>query len=227
MKDFKEKLERIEREVKEGNLNLKALGFWHIVNEAKKNRDIALQYADRLGEIDRLVFEKTVPTFSIKLGLISLLIVSIISINMVFLGGLSIILSAIILYFTIHPFAHYLMGRVCGINFTHMFFNGPLKMEPNIKVDYSTYLLASAPARAIMHLSGIASSLLVVLLILIYAFLSNVDGMPLLAISIWFTVILASEVVIILTNVTGHKKLLELDFGKTDTGRAFREMRYS
>jgi len=227
MKDFKEKLERIEREMEEGNLNLKTSGFWRMVNEAKRNRDIALQYADRLGEIDRLVFEKTVPAFSINPGLISLLIVSIISIYMVFLGGPFTILSAIILYFTIHPLAHYLVGRACGINFTHMFFNGPLKMEPNIKVDYSTYLLASAPARATMHLSGIASSLLAVLLITIHVYLSSVDGMVRLAIYIWFAVILVSEVVIILTNITDHKKLLGLDFGKTDTGRAFREMRYS
>jgi hypothetical protein len=128
-----------------------------------------------------------------------------------------------VLYFTVHPLAHYVAGKAGGIDFTYLFFDGPLRIEPNIKIDYSTYLLASVRARVAMHLSGITSSLLAVLFVFIYAYLSGISGITFWIVGVWFGSAFLSELVILVANAKGRRRILGINFGKTDTGRAFRE----
>jgi hypothetical protein len=193
------------------------------VTAAKKDKKIARRYAGRLGELDRLAFIKAVRVFPLRPGLISLLILSVASAYLASLGGLLTIISAFVLYFSVHPLAHYIAGKAGRIDFSYLFFDGPLRMEPNIKIDYSTYLLASVRSRVAMHLSGIASSLLVVLFVFIYVYASGISGFALWIMGIWFGSTFLSELVIIVANVKGRRRILGINFGKTDTGRAFRE----
>jgi hypothetical protein len=213
----------VEEEVRKGNLDLQALGFWSLVTAAKKDQKVAHRYAGRLGEVDRLAFVKAVRVFPLRLGLISLLILSVAGVYLATLGGLLTVISAFVLYFSVHPLAHYAAGKAGGIDFTCLFFDGPLRIEPNIKIDYSTYLLASVRARVAMHLSGITSSLLAVLFVLIYAYVSGISGFTLLLMEVWFGSIFLSELVILVANAKGKRRILGINFGKTDTGRAFRE----
>jgi hypothetical protein len=53
-----------------------------------------------------------------------------------------------------HSLAHYVVGRMAGIRFTHVFLGGPPPPRPGVKTDYATYLRATPRARAIMHASG-------------------------------------------------------------------------
>jgi hypothetical protein len=53
-----------------------------------------------------------------------------------------------------HDLAHWVIGRVVGIRFTELFIARPSRPQPGIKINYATYLRASARALAWMHASG-------------------------------------------------------------------------
>jgi hypothetical protein len=53
-----------------------------------------------------------------------------------------------------HTLVHWIVGRLLGIRFTHVFMGGPPPPRPGLKIDYSTYLRATPQARAVMHASG-------------------------------------------------------------------------
>ncbi len=53
-----------------------------------------------------------------------------------------------------HSLVHWIVGRILGIRFTHVFLGGPPPPRPGLKIDYSTYLRATPWARAVMHASG-------------------------------------------------------------------------
>ncbi|MCZ7380320.1 MAG: hypothetical protein O8C64_01905, partial [Candidatus Methanoperedens sp.] len=79
--------------------------------------------------------------------------------------------SAFILMTTLHPLSHYITGALSGIRFTHYYLNGPARIEPTLRIDYSSYLKAKASGRAAMHLSGVIGTLtapVIVALIAVY-----------------------------------------------------------
>jgi hypothetical protein len=53
-----------------------------------------------------------------------------------------------------HSLAHWVVGRIFGIRFTHVFLGGPKPPRPGVKTDYATYLRATSRQRAVMHASG-------------------------------------------------------------------------
>ena len=60
-----------------------------------------------------------------------------------------------------HSLTHWIVGRLMGIRFTHVFLGGPPPPRPGMKTDYATYLRTSPRKRAWMHASGAIVSKLV------------------------------------------------------------------
>jgi hypothetical protein len=53
-----------------------------------------------------------------------------------------------------HSLTHWIVGRLVGMRFTHVFLGGPPPPRPGMKTDYATYLRATPRQRAAMHASG-------------------------------------------------------------------------
>lgn len=174
--DIEGALERASEALGSGR-TLKGTGFWKAVAALRADRALAERYADRAAAIDRRAFEAGVRLrVPAGPGLAALwlgTIVGLVAMNigfwwwggplcgfdnpcsptpiaaaLVFLAGLTALIVCT------HCLAHWVVGRVVGIRFTHVFLGGPPPPRPGLKTDYSTYLRASPRARAAMHASG-------------------------------------------------------------------------
>jgi hypothetical protein len=72
-------------------------------------------------------------------------------------AGLALVFAALDWSAAPHSLAHWLVGRMAGIDFT-CYFLRPMPPFPGIKIDYRSYLLASPEGRAWMHASGAIAS---------------------------------------------------------------------
>lgn len=156
-----------------GKTDLKRLGFWKAVASVKRDRALVDRYADRIGAIDRRAFEQSVlirfpAAFGLLLDLggvavgIALIYVSShwfgVSLpqplgsspwrELSFLAGFGALLGMS------HTLAHWVVGTLMGIKFTHFFSVPPLRPQPGFKIDYASYLRTPAYQRAWMHASG-------------------------------------------------------------------------
>lgn len=172
MPDYHVALDRIEREVDAGSTDLRALGFWKLVGEAKRDPDLPPDVRDRIGRIDRVAFEsRKSPLFPVWLGNLVLLVGILVSLAMVpvglrlaegrlggspqpLWGGLLVIAAALGLSVTVHAPAHWFAGRWLGLRFTRYFLGGPFRIQPGLKSDYATYLAVPPSRRATMHAAG-------------------------------------------------------------------------
>lgn len=173
--DYQQAFARIEAEVDRGNAELGDLGFWRLCRSVKLEPRLAEHWAEVVARIDRKAFESRVrPRFPVWLGNGVLLIGSAVLMAALFvaiglgrdasgagdqlLPGLILIAAAGGLSVTLHDPAHWAVGRLAGIRFTHYFLDGPLRIQPGLKIDYASYLRASPGARAWMHASGAVAS---------------------------------------------------------------------
>ncbi|MGH2675854.1 MAG: hypothetical protein ACRDH1_10650, partial [Actinomycetota bacterium] len=58
--DYQDALARIERDVQEGRESLGRLGFWRLVRRIKLEPGLAAHWAEEVGRIDRVAFERWV-----------------------------------------------------------------------------------------------------------------------------------------------------------------------
>jgi hypothetical protein len=172
VEDYQEAFARIEREVDEGRTDLGSLGFWRLVGRVKRDPALSRHWADEIGRIDRKVFERRVrPLFPVWVGNAILLAGSAVCVALVpvsvALGrddpesvwaGLAAVVAAGGLATTLHDPAHWAVGRIGGIGFTHYYLDGPTRIQPGLKIDYEPYLRASPGARAWMHAAGAIAS---------------------------------------------------------------------
>jgi hypothetical protein len=172
MEEYQDTVARIEREVRAGNTDLSGLGFWRLVREIKREPALARHWADDAGRIDRLAFESRVrPRFPVWFGNAVLGAGIAISLILAWLGlrlarddpssllpGLLVLGGGVGLSAAVHGPAHWLVGRLAGIRFLAYFLDGPLRIQPGVKVDYASYLRASPGARASMHAAGALAS---------------------------------------------------------------------
>jgi hypothetical protein len=170
--NYQDEFARIEREVDAGQTDLSDLGFWTMVRKVKMERRLADHWADVVGRIDRRAFEARVrPLFPVWLGNAVLVAATAVWIAAVLvavalaredpgtvLPGLLALAAAGGLSTTVHDLAHWLVGRAVGIRFTHYYFDGPLRIEPGLKIDYASYLRADPGERAGMHAAGAVAS---------------------------------------------------------------------
>lgn len=234
IEDYRVAFDRIEREVEEGRADLSALGFWRLVREVKRDPALARHWADEVGRIDRVAFQRWVrPRFPVWLGNSILLVGTAVLVAFVpvatalardaaspepVLPGLMLLAAAGGLSVTLHDPAHWVVGRLVGIRFTSYFFDGPLRIQPGIKVDYGSYLRASPGARAWMHASGAVASKIAPFAVFAAAYLphrgAGYDLFPPWA--MWG--MLAVGVIQIFTDVTFSRK-------KSDWKKVGRELR--
>ena len=181
VEELQDAFARIEREVRAGNTDLKALGFWKLVRQVKLDPRLAAHWADVVGRIDRLAFESHFRfRLPVWLGNAILLTVTGAMIAAVWFAftltdiplfcsdipdveclisvnpgpaGMLLLIAGGGLSTSLHCLAHWVVGRMRGIRFTSYFVKPPL-MTPGLKTDYATYLRATPQARAAMHMAG-------------------------------------------------------------------------
>jgi sporulation protein YlmC with PRC-barrel domain len=158
-----------------GRVDLRSLGFWRAVAAVKRRPDWVEHYADRIGAIDRVAFERTIrPTFPLGVGTAGLSLGALAGLVLAGLApavprrprGLLALAGCGLLLGTTHDLAHLLVGRLLGIRFTHWFLDGPARLQPGLKVDYASYLRTPAVARAWMHAAGALVTKIVPVLVL-------------------------------------------------------------
>lgn len=177
MEDIKSELDRIEKAIlKEGEPS-RERDFWRMVSRVKRDPKFTRMYAEQIGRIDGAIFrQKAGILVPLKLGnfvemaaAIFIIVISYELISSEVYTGIVILACAFGLTVTLHPLAHYAVGRVLGIKFTFYFPDGPALIEPTIKTDYATYLTASPLKRASMHAAGPIISTLVIAMSLVMA----------------------------------------------------------
>ena len=167
-------LDRAEAALDEGR-RVQGTGFWSAVEELRGNSDLTYTYGDRAARIDRRAFEAVVRVrVPVVIGVIALFLVSWAGGITIFyataigylesfqrsycgpnayecppseLVAVAFIAGAGVLIYGTHGLAHWVVGRLVGIRFTHVFLGG-------VKTDYGSYLRASPRTRAVMHASG-------------------------------------------------------------------------
>jgi hypothetical protein len=143
------------------NYNGKA--FWGIIDQVKRDRIKDDEVLGLIAGISQKRFrEKVSFTLSVPVGNLLELALTIAAIVLAFLvnSDWMLYISALVLLTTLHPLSHYLTGTLLGIKFVRYYLNGPAKFEPTLKIDYFSYLKASAKARALMHASGVIGTLI-------------------------------------------------------------------
>jgi len=165
---FPAEFDRIEAAVDAGATDLRALGFWRLMAKVKADRALATHWAEQAGRIDRKAFERSVRVrFPLWLGNLVLLLgvgVGAVAIGVALatdsetLAGLALVFAALTWSAAVHSPTHWLVGRMIGLRFVSYFFRGLVPPTPGLKIDYATYLRASAEGRAWMHASGAIAS---------------------------------------------------------------------
>jgi hypothetical protein len=172
MEEYQDSFRRIEDHVRAGNTDLSEMGFWDLVRKVKLEPVLARHWSEEVGRIDRLAFEARVrPRFPVAVGNAVLVGGAAISIGLAWLGlelaenepssflsGLLVLAAGVGLSGALHDLGHWLVGRLGGMRFLAYYLDGPLRIQPGLKVDYATYLRASAGRRAAMHAAGAIAS---------------------------------------------------------------------
>jgi hypothetical protein len=165
--ELKERLKQIE-------IHYSGKDFRDIVNKVKKDKTNDDELLKQIENISRKRFRGNVAfTVGVPAGNILEGVITIAAIILAFqaTSNWMLYLSAFVLMTTLHPLSHYLTGALSGIRFTHYYLNGPARVEPTLRIDYSSYLKAHAKERALMHLSGVigtAAAPVIVAFIAIY-----------------------------------------------------------
>jgi hypothetical protein len=177
MGDIKSELDRIEEAVLKGNHSHVEKDFWRIVTKIKKDAQLTHKFAEQIGRIDQALFRAKVP-ISVPLN-VGHLVETAMTLFFIFIlyhlissgiyTGVALIVGTFAIMGTVHPLAHYIVGRIFGIKFTFYFPDGPALIEPTIKTDYASYLKAAPIKRAIMHAAGPVVSTFVIIVSLVVA----------------------------------------------------------
>jgi hypothetical protein len=137
--------------------------FWKVVTLLRRDPAAADRYADDIAKIDRRAFEAAVKLrVPAGIGHVAMLGATAIAIVAIAIAGrfpktprTLVFLAAFgALELSTHTLAHFIVGRLMGIRFTHYFLGGPPPPRPGLKTDYATYLRTAPRKRAIMHASG-------------------------------------------------------------------------
>lgn len=144
-------------------VELGPLGFWKAVTTVKRQPEVVEVFADRIGEIDRLAFERwallKLPDWAgTTLAIAATTAGSALIVWSAGQGetahGLGLLTGTAIVLTATHSLAHWLVARLQGMRVLYWFVGSVRRPTPGIKLDYSTYLRTPARRRAWMHASG-------------------------------------------------------------------------
>lgn len=165
--------DELKAELKNLETSYNGKNFMAIVNKVKKDKFIDDELLGLIEKTSRKRFgEKVSFTINVTLGNLLETILTIAAIILAFqaTSNWMLYLSALILMAALHPLSHYITGAISGIRFTHYYLNGPARIEPTLRIDYSSYLKAKASGRAAMHLSGVIGTLAAPVIVAFIAF---------------------------------------------------------
>ncbi|MGB8216919.1 MAG: hypothetical protein WCE94_06410 [Candidatus Methanoperedens sp.] len=165
--------DELKAELKNLETSYNGKNFLAIVNKVKKDKIIDDELLGLIEKTSRKRFgEKVSFTLNVTPGNLLETVLTIAAIILAFKinSNWMLYVSALILMATLHPLSHYVTGAISGIRFTHYYLNGPARIEPTLRIDYSSYLKAKACGRALMHLSGVIGTLAAPLIVALIAF---------------------------------------------------------
>lgn len=147
----------------DGPVDLRATGFWKAVGAIKRTPDVVDVFADRVGRLDRELFERWA-LFTIPFGIGTALAVAATVAGLIVIAaayyvdapwnGLLLLAGFGIVVVPTHGLGHLVVGARAGMRFTHWFVGTISRPQPGVKIDYATYLRTPASARAWMHAGG-------------------------------------------------------------------------
>jgi hypothetical protein len=157
-------LTAIENSLAAGDdIDLASSGFWRAVTAVKRHPAWIDGAADRIGRIDRSLFERwALIRLPLALGTLVALVATALGFWLIGLAyGASPLTQAIfllvgtgILMVSTHGLAHLAVGRLHGMRFSHWFVGTLRRPQPGVKVDYASYLRVPPARRAWMHAAG-------------------------------------------------------------------------
>ena len=179
-------LDESERLLRSGaTIDLRTLGFWRAVASVKREPKYLARYADRIAAIDRGAFRRRVPLrFPATVGITLMTLGTLAGLLVLWLAAafqppvreVGILVGMGALLVCTHGLAHVIVGALSGMRFTDWFADLPRHPHPGFKVDYATYLRASARSRAWMHASGAIVTKMIPFLVAVYALSVNADA---------------------------------------------------
>lgn len=147
----------------DGPVDLRSTGFWRAVAAIKRNPEEVDAFADRVGRLDRALFERWA-LLTVPFGLGTVLAVLATVAGLIVIGvayyvdapwnGLLLLAGFGIVVVPTHGLGHLVVGARAGMRFSHWFIGTVTRPQPGVKIDYATYLRTPANARAWMHASG-------------------------------------------------------------------------
>lgn len=155
--------------------DLSELGFWRAVAAAKRDPSLRSTFGRRIAAIDRMAFERwALVKVPLRVGTWIMLTATTIALAVIGVAyaaadpwdGLLLVAGTVGLIVTTHGLGHLLVGAMSDIRFTHWFIGSVARPQPGVKIDYESYLAATAPQRARMHASGALVSKIVPFLML-------------------------------------------------------------
>ena len=183
--------------------DLRASGYWGVVNAVKGDPGLVDRFAERISAIDRVAFDAwarlVIPFW---MGTVLAVVGALLGIALIAASefvqewnGIIFMIGTGILIGTTHGLGHIIVGYAGGIRF-QAWFIGRGRPQPGVKTDYATYLRAAPRSRAWMHASGAIVTKAIPFLLIPTAVL-----MP--AIPIWVPIaLLLLGIVQIVTDVT-------------------------
>ncbi len=155
--------EELKERLRQLGKNYNGKEFWGIIDQVKRDKIKDDEVLGLIAGISQKRFrEKVSFTLSVPSGNLLGIALTVAAIVLAYQvdSDWMLYISALVLLTTLHPLSHYLIGALLGIKFMRYYLNGPAKFEPTLKIDYFSYLKASAKARALMHTSGVIGTLI-------------------------------------------------------------------
>ena len=172
-------LERIERALAQGDVDLGRLGFWRILEAVRREPALAEAVGELAGRIDRRAFEARVrPVYPVWLGNTALVLTvaggagALVVARRVdgrIVPGVALVAAAGAWSVGLHDLTHWAVGSAVGIRFLGYYLGGPPPPRPGLKTDYATYLRVAPVRRAWMHASGAIATKLAPFAVLAFA----------------------------------------------------------
>lgn len=161
--NFADALDRAEASLDRG-ASLKGTGFWKAVAVVRRDPGAAPEVVDRIAAIDTRAFAQGVKlkvsegvgTEILMAGTAGgvAIVLSLSRLEDPLVRSAGLLVSYGVLVVSTHSLAHWVVGRLVGIKFTHYFLGGPPPPRPGVKSDYASYLRTAPRKRALMHASG-------------------------------------------------------------------------